>query len=177
MIHSSVSPITQFVLDLADESALKSAGVKLLLGRAELARTTAARRIVWVPVGGPYAAPDTERERHSAAPVLAVVRQTMVGRIWGESIDDVWDIHQRLLQALNSYVAAGGVRFDHEAIQWETEADTSEQGEALEVKIVLRLPVTRAAESTQTIAEVSAQTKIVNAATEVEEDGPLVEAP
>lgn len=162
---------------MQDRTELKGAGIRVALGRQELARTTATRRIVFVPVDGPYMPPDRERERHTAAPVLATVDQAMVARIWGASIDDAWDIQQRLFQALNEYVAAGGYRFRHEGHQWDTDPDTSEQGEALQVRFHLMLPIDRAAGTSTTVATVNATTAIVSPITGGTTAGPTIDVP
>lgn len=174
MTHSPQSPLTTFAAAIAATSAIRSAGVRVFLGRQELVRTTAPRRIVFVPVAGTYKQPTQQRGINVAEYVLATVEQGMGARIWAQSIDDAWDIQQRLIQALNVYTSEGGYRFLLDGPTWDTDADTGEQGEALTLAFRLILPVERPAESSVVIDTVIESTLIVNPATEDEEAGPTV---
>lgn len=173
------SPITAFVRELGDQSTLSSVGVDVRLGAAALLDTTSPRRqIVVYPAVGTYAPPDRERERHTADPVLASVDQGMVAAIWGESIDDAWDLQQRLFQALNTYVAAGGYRFKHEGCLWdETPPDSSNQGEALTIRFRLLLPIQRPSETTVEVESAQSTTALVSPITGDATSGPTIDVP
>lgn len=179
MAQFSESPITAFARDLGQQSAIKGAGVRVVLGAAELAKTTSPRRQVIVyPTAGVYIPPDRERERHSEDPVLAVVEQGMIAAIWGASIDDAWDLQQRFFQALNTYVADGGYRFKHEGCAWdETPPDTSQQGEAMTIRFSLRLPIQRPSETMVELESAQSTTAIVNPATGDAASGPTIDVP
>jgi hypothetical protein len=172
------SPLTLFADALAARTEIHGGEIAVYLGREHLPRTTGARRIVVVPVDGDYVAPDRERVRHLTAPVIAVASQAVALRIWGESLDHAWEIHARLISALDGYVKAGGYRFKHEGFAWDVDPDASEQGEALTVRIRLLLPLTLWSEGTSTSVEsVNATTAIVSPTTGADEPGPEIDVP
>ena len=168
------SPITLLVEALAELSVLKSVGIRLYAGMQHLAQATAPRRIVFYPTDGTYTYPLPASRVSSAAPPLAMNDQQVAAHLWAASLDDAWDMQQRLLQALATHTAAGGPLFLHDKIQWSTDEDTSLQGVAATVFFRLQLPITRAAEGTATIVQVDESTRIVNPATGGEQAGPTI---
>lgn len=128
---SPVSPISTLFVTLANTASLKGRA-KLLLGKARLAEGRSPPSIVMFPRKGPLSSPQYVGKQLD-------VDLEMVARIWGRDIDEAWDLRNRYLRGLWEQGQAGGVFWQGVGELWDDSADTSEQGQELEIIVNVRL--------------------------------------
>lgn len=135
--------------------------VRVLLGAKSMARQGAPPRIVLVPTEGAITAP-----RHKTTAVRDVDRR-VVAHLWGSNFDELDELETRLMQALD-YQAAGGDPMspaNPSAVAgtywktvnevWNTDEDSSRQGEEVYVVLVAINPLNRPVGSVGEVDEVT----------------------
>jgi len=140
MHTAPTSPLTTLAVALREASTLKGAA-QVLAGADKLAVQGAPPRIVLFPLQGQY-------ESATDNSALRDLELQIAARIWARDIDGAWDLQVRLLQALEEQGAAAGLYWRLGSCAWDTEPDTTRQGQELEVIFTVRLAVDRVATPT-----------------------------
>ncbi len=133
------SPITLLGEGIAASRWLKD--VKVQTGAVNLARQLPPPRIVLVPTSG-----DIVDSLNNA--MTCDVKQNVVARIWGRSDDEAWYLLRCFLQAMQECATNGGASWDATKVDWDSEPDTSTQGQAVNVTVVPTLAVVPVNETT-----------------------------
>jgi len=138
------SQLTLFAEALEATTALHGEAT-VLVGKNHLAAAGGPRRIVLIPHTGKYDGPKMK-------PAIVDVDLDLVARCWAESFDDAEFLHTLFFRALKENADAGGLFWNYDAVAWDTDPDTGQQGQSFEVKLSVRLAVQPAAGRRATVA-------------------------
>lgn len=137
------SPITLLAESLSAMPAM--GGIKVHAGKKALAEQNGTPSVVIMPAEGPYDAPNDNIAS------LVDIDLAIVAVVWGETLDQAWDIRRRYLQALKQQAIGNpkdpwrsspdqaGLMYDLHKEQWETDPDTAQDGDTVIVTASVRL--------------------------------------
>lgn len=139
------SPFDDLATALEQTAELTAVGAKVFAHAAGLAKQGAPYRIVLLPASGIYESPD------DSDAALRKAKTTIEAHLWADDGEKLWDLHQRLLQALEAQ-AHGGDEEDDPAgdfytpvdFSFPTTPDTAKKGEAMTVRFVIDLAMAKA---------------------------------
>lgn len=129
------SDLTLFGMSLQATSSMLGFA-RVLVGKNELPKQGAPERVVIFPVGAVNGTADDRTVSVSSAWML------ITGHFWARNPDVAFDLRTRFFQALRIQADAGGYFWksaDGENERWDTQPDTSEQGQEFELDIVIRI--------------------------------------
>lgn len=126
------SPISALEAAIKAHSAVKGFA-EVYLGSENLAKQTKAGRIVLIPHNGQHT-PALSKKNGPYDLNLGIV-----AHIWGESFDHVWNLYQRLLQAILEARTSCGYTWEPQGVDLDTQPDTTKQGRVMEVTFTARI--------------------------------------
>lgn len=128
-LFADEDPVDVFVRLLGEASRIKGF-VEVYSNPADLARTTATGRIVIYPEDG-----DLLARNKAPAPLDCDLR--CVAELWGDSRAHCWLLLRRLVHGVKEIARGSGPLVRWEKVNYDTDVDSSKQGQALSVRFVL----------------------------------------
>jgi hypothetical protein len=143
-LPSPKSPLRAFVDALGVTAPLRPYARSIFLGARALSGNAAPPRIVIIPIEGPIGS-----AQNNITSIRDVSLELAV-RIWGNEVDETWDLKTRLFQALEAQSVAIWKSLSE---TWDIDSSASRKGEEVEVRITAWLSIDR---RPQTLGEVDA---------------------